>query len=229
MDDLRSLPISRALPARRIDIALPGDPLVLRPTLMTDAQVIHDAVVASLPELRPFMPWAHLPQTAEGQLLRLRGCEADYVAGRDMGMALFRGSELLSVVGLMPRVPLNPRGLEVGYWAPTAQARKGFTTLAVRVAALYAFDRLGCDRLQVMCDEANIGSRRVIEKCGFTYEASLRGFIAAPASELLEAGYVHSDREMLFSMFREQLERMAWAQELRPLLSYTNIAGFALP
>ena len=143
------------------------------------------------------MPWAHAPRELEPELERLRTNEADYFAGTEMTMGLFRGDEMLTMVGLHPRVPLNPAGLEIGYWAPTPRAGQGWTTLGVQVLACYAFDHLGCTRLQVMCDEANTGSRRVIEKSGFEFEGVLRNMTAPPALELLEKGYCATGRTMM--------------------------------
>ena len=176
MSALHDLEVSRAFPARCIRLSHGGERLVLRPMLMTDAEEVAAAVDESLPELKPFMPWAHRPQTARSQIERLRSDEASYFAGRDMVMGLFaEGSGTMrTMVGLHPRVTLNPAALEIGYWAPTAHAGRGWTTLAVQVALVYAFDRLGADRVQVMSDEANAASRRVIEKCGFALEGRLR-------------------------------------------------------
>lgn len=233
MTSLRDLPVSRSHPARSIRVRHGDEELELAPTLMTDAEAIADAVNASLPELRRFMPWAHSQHAALSQLERLRGAEADYVAGRDMGMALFRPRagqrrELLVMCGLHPRVPLNPSSLEVGYWAPTRHAGKGLTTFAVKCLLVYAFDKLGSDRVQVMCDEANVASRRVIEKCGFGFEATLRHMTGKPSASIVEAGFVHTGRNPMFALFPDTFEALPWVPELRAALRYTNLAGYEL-
>src|SRR5262249_12703432 len=157
------------------------------------------AVNASLPELKPFMPWAHHRHTARSQIERIRGGEAAYFAGQDLVMGLFdEAGAMRAMVGLHPRVALNPSALEVGYWAPTEHTGKGWTTLAVRVAIVYAFDKLCADRVQVMCDEANAGSRHVIDKCGFTLEGRLANVIAEVAPEVREGGYRGTGLNLLF-------------------------------
>jgi len=208
-----------------IRVEHPDGPLTLRPTLMTDADEIVRAIEASLPELRRFMPWAHAPGGLREQLTRLRAVEADYFAGRDLVMGLFRGDQMLAMAGLHARVPLNPAALEVGYWAPTPHAGRGWTTLAVQALALYAIDRLGCDRLQVMCDEANLASRRVIEKCGFAFEGTLGAMTAAPGAALLAAGLVNTGRNPMFALFPGTLEALSWVAPLRARLTYFNLAG----
>jgi RimJ/RimL family protein N-acetyltransferase len=227
MDSLDGLEISRAHPARAIHFRQGADALVLRPTLISDAEAITAAATASLAELKRFMPWAHSPPTARDQLERLRKCEADYFSGRELVMGLFREGEpdLLTMVGLHPRVPLNPRALEIGYWAPTPHAGQGWTTLAVRVALIYAFDTLGADRVQVLCDEANLKSRRVIDKCGFALEGVLRNVIQAPTPELVRGGYEWTGRSPMFGLFPDTFEALPWVLELRNRLTYENLAG----
>lgn len=226
MDSPRELPVSRAFPARLIRLDHPSGPLIFRPTLMSDAEEIHRAALASLPELRRFMPWAHAPRELLAEVERLRSVEANYFSGYDLVMGLFRGSSMLTMVGLHGRVPLNPRGLEVGYWAPTPHAGQGWTTLGVQVASVYAFDRLDCDRLQVSCDEANAPSRRVIDKCGFAHEATLRGMLNEPDPGLIAQGFVHSGRVRQYALFPDTFERLPWVAPLRARLSYVNLLGY---
>lgn len=228
MNELSALPISRKFPARRIEIESKDEgPLVLRPICVADAEQVRNDVEASRTELKAFMPWSHKPSTLEEEIARVREGETAYYGGEDdMVMGLYRGSDMLTMVGLHPRVPLNPQGLEVGYWAPTRHTKRGYTTLGVRIIALYAFDRLGCDRLQVSHDEANVASRRVVEKCGFEREAVLRNHTARPTAELVEGGLVWSGRHPFYALFPDTFETQPWVAELRPRLRYFNVAGF---
>lgn len=227
--DARTLPVSRQFPAREIRVAHESGPLVVRPILMTDLAEIERGFHASLPELLPFMPWAHAPRELTTELQRLRSNEADYFAGREMVMGLFRGHEMLSMVGLHPRVALNPSGLEIGYWAPTPHTGKGWTTLGVRILVCYAFDRLGCTRLQVMCDEANPASQRVIEKSGFAFETVMRNLISSPPPELVAKGYRATGRTRMYALFPDTAAALPWLGELRSCLTYVNLLGHVLP
>lgn len=228
MSFLDSLPVSRRYPARSIRVDDHPE-LVLRPTRATDAEEIVAAIEASLPALRAFMPWSHAPQTCELQFDRLRAGEAKYFAGEELVMGLFRGDAMLTMVGLHPRVPLNPKALEIGYWAPTPHAGKGYTTLAVKLATVYAFDKLGADRVQVGCDETNHGSRRVIEKCGFAYEGVQRNILIASTPELVAGGFRGTARNPSYALFPDTFEALPWVAELRGRLVYENIAGRILP
>jgi ribosomal-protein-alanine N-acetyltransferase len=225
MTTLLSLPVSREYPARAINVETDEGPMVFRPMLMSDADQVSAETEASLPELKVWMPWSHAPQTPLTQLTRLRNGEADYFAGRELVMGLFREGAMLAMVGLHPRVELNPRALEVGYWAPTRHTRRGYTTLGVKIAAIYAFDKLACDRLQVSHDEANVASRRVIEKCGFGREGVFRNLTAAPSEELVAGGLRWSGSHPMYALFRDTFEAQPWVADLRARLRYQNILG----
>jgi RimJ/RimL family protein N-acetyltransferase len=228
METLSDLEVSRAFPARRIAYRHDAGALELRPMLASDAERLAADVRKSQRELRRFMPWSHdeAALSPKKQLERLREGEADYFAGRDMVMGLFRDGAMLSMVGLHPRLPLNPAGLEVGYWAPTPFAGQGFTTLAVQIASVYAFDKLGTNRLQVSCDRENVGSRRVIEKVGFAHEGVLRGIIAEGTPELVAGGYEASGYSLGFALFPDTFAALPWVASVRERMRYVNAAGY---
>jgi RimJ/RimL family protein N-acetyltransferase len=184
-----------------------------------------DAVTKSLPELRAFMPFAHLPLTREGEYAFVAKFQADYTAGREylLGM-MSEAGDVLGGVGLHPRVALNPRALEVGYWCHSAHSGKGWTTLAVRMLAVLAFDRFACDRLQVTYDEENAASRRVVEKCGFPFEGVVRNVVAA-SDEMRAGGWRGTGRHRLHALVPEDLPRLDWVPEVRAGLTVYDAFG----
>ncbi len=142
--------------------------------------------------------------------------QADYHAGRDLGFGMFsEGGEILGGVGLHARVPLNPSGLEVGYWCRSAHAGKGWVTLAVRMVTTLVFDRFGCDRFQVSYDEANVASRRVVEKCGFPLEGVVRNLMGAVPAQAGAGGYRGTRRHRLHALVPDDLPRLDWLAEVR--------------
>ncbi len=123
--------------------------------------------------------------------------------------------DVLGGVGLHPRIALNPRALEVGYWCHSGHAGQGWTTLAVRMLTVLAFDRFACDRLQVTYDEVNAASRRVVEKCGFPFEGVVRNVFAAVTDELRAGGYRGTARHRLHALVPEDLPQLDWVSEVR--------------
>ena len=63
---------------------------------------------------------------------------------------------------------------EIGYWVRTSRVGRGYVQEAVRAIARMAFDVLGAARLEILCNDRNVRSWRVAERCGFTLEGVLR-------------------------------------------------------
>lgn len=53
---------------------------------------------------------------------------------------------------------------------------KGYATEACRAVIDYGFERIGFNKVQICVRPSNIPSNKVIDKCGFTYEGTLRDY-----------------------------------------------------
>lgn len=79
-------------------------------------------------------------------------------------------------VGNVKIGPVNPRHLfaDVSYFIGERAAwGKGYGTEAVRLVTQFGFERLGLHRCQAGLYESNVGSQRVLEKAGYTYDGRL--------------------------------------------------------
>lgn len=227
MDDL---PIDRTHPPARIVYDDGARRLVLRPWSYADVDALMAGVVASQGALRGFMPWSHAAPTREEEHTLVTRFQSDYFAGREYVMGMFGASgEVLGGIGLHPRVALNRRALEVGYWCHSDHAGRGWTTLAVRVLIALSFARFDCDRLQVMHDEANTPSRRVTEKCGFVYEGTMRNATAEVTAEVREGGYLGTGRHRLYAITPDDLPALAWLPGVRAATTLHDVFGAAHP
>jgi predicted acetyltransferase len=98
----------------------------------------------------------------------------------------FLGTELVG--RLMLRHRLNERlsqtGGNIGYVVVPEYRRRGIATGMLRLALPLAKEH-GLDRLLITCDEDNIASRRVIEKCG----GLLDGVAPMPESGIIQCRY----------------------------------------
>lgn len=98
----------------------------------------------------------------------------------------FIGAELAG--RLMLRHRLNERlrqtGGSIGYVVVPEYRRRGVATGMLRLALPLARER-GLDRVLITCDEDNIASRRVVEKCG----GVLEGTSAIPESGVIQCRY----------------------------------------
>jgi len=61
---------------------------------------------------------------------------------------------------------------DIGYWLGEASWGKGFVTEAVRLLAWLSFEHLEAAALEAKCLAVNFGSQRVLEKAGFSRDAS---------------------------------------------------------
>ena len=76
----------------------------------------------------------------------------------------------VSIWGFHPR---NRTAL-VSYWLLEAGRGGGRTSTAVTLLAGWAFQTLGLERLMARVESANGPSQRVVERCGFRHEGTLR-------------------------------------------------------
>ena len=68
------------------------------------------------------------------------------------------------------------QGYEISYQLFGSQhAGKGYTTEAVNLLVQYLFGRKRVNRMQLNIHPDNAASKKVAEKCGFTYEGLMRG------------------------------------------------------
>lgn len=71
----------------------------------------------------------------------------------------------------------------------------GFATEATKAVIAYGFDKINLHKIQICTKTINKPSKRVIEKCGFTYEGTLRDYF------YMDGKYVG---RLYFSMLRSE-------------------------
>lgn len=153
--------------------------LILRRPLPGDGPLLNEAVCESIAELRPWLPWAQTPPSADESEAQTRRMYARFIAREDLVWYLFEagddGSErrLLGGAGLH-RIDWALRRFEIGFWRRSGCERRGYMTEAVRALARIAFDRLAARRVEIRMDDDNERSWRLAERAGFTLEGVLR-------------------------------------------------------
>ncbi|MBR5937972.1 MAG: GNAT family N-acetyltransferase [Clostridiales bacterium] len=65
---------------------------------------------------------------------------------------------------------------EIEYCIGRAFQGKGYATEATRAVIAYGFEKIGFHKVQICCRPSNVSSKRVIDKCGFTHEGTLRDY-----------------------------------------------------
>jgi len=125
----------------------------------------------------------------------LDGCALRWVQG--LASFAILDAQQTTLLGSIGFVGIPEQGVvEVGYWiAPTARNR-GAATAATRVICDWALDVLDFNRVEWQAYTGNLSSRRVAERCGFTYEGELRGrgFQRGTFRDIWIAGLLKHDR-----------------------------------
>lgn len=92
---------------------------------------------------------------------------------------------------------------EIGYFADVDHTRQGLVTEAVKAAMDFVFTDLGAWRARLECDDGNVPSQRVAEKCGMTLEGHFRqnmrhadgSFTGTYFYGLLRSEYLHQEHQ----------------------------------
>jgi ribosomal-protein-serine acetyltransferase len=124
------------------------------------------AVLESLPELKPFLPWATDDYTVEASRGFMEMSVANWAEGTAFNYAIFSASGgFLGGIGMMTR--MGPGVLELGYWLRTSQTGRGYMTEAVEALTRVAFSLPGIERVAIRHDVSNAASAAVAVKAGF--------------------------------------------------------------
>lgn len=73
-------------------------------------------------------------------------------------------------------VDSNNHFAEIEYCIGRYFQRKGLATEATKAVIQFGFNKMNLHKVQICHKSINIPSRKVIEKCGFVYEGTLRDF-----------------------------------------------------
>ncbi|MFN0264957.1 GNAT family N-acetyltransferase [Tepidamorphus sp. 3E244] len=138
--------------------------IMRRPTMADAAAITAKANNADVARWLSRMPYPYAQEDAKRWI--------EWVTNPQTGECAFviclaETGEVIGACGLeaMPDLELP----QVGYWLGEPHWGKGYATEAVQALIDYVFGNTGCDAIGVGCRVANVGSRRVIEKCGFQY------------------------------------------------------------
>ena len=132
-------------------------------------------MIASLAELRPWMPWATMAYDLPVAESWCRAKAGQFILREQLQFLILLaldGSHAgnLGLFGFDWRA----RKCEIGYWLSTRHVGHGYMSEAVQALTRLAFDVLGMTRVEIGVDARNLRSRRVAERCGYQIEGVLR-------------------------------------------------------
>jgi RimJ/RimL family protein N-acetyltransferase len=88
--------------------------------------------------------------------------------------AICLNNQAIGGIGVHPQQDIHEKCIELGYWLAEPFWGKGIMSDVVKQMIAYAFKNFDVKRLYARPFSSNIGSQKVLEKCGFTHEATLK-------------------------------------------------------
>lgn len=147
--------------------------LLLRPPILSDAPDIHAA--CQDPEIQR---WTTVPSPyheSDAQSFVTDVAPEGWRTGRDATFAVCDAtSGRLLAMSDLGHLAIEDGIAQVGFWCAPWARSQGVMTAAVRTLCRWGFEQLGLARIEWYAEAGNLGSRRVAEKAGFTYEGLLR-------------------------------------------------------
>ena len=145
--------------------------LLLRNLKVSDASALFEIISLNKNSLKDYFPF-----TVQGNssvmdaraFIRVRNREAKSGESFTAGIFLKENKQLLGLVSLKHinwRVPK----CEMGYFIDKKQQGKGLCTEATNANCAYSFDVLKMAKISLRIEPVNIASKRIAEKCGFTF------------------------------------------------------------
>lgn len=139
--------------------------LLLEPIAPGHAEALFEAIVASRPELLPWMPWAKEPTLDASTTVAARG-QSEWAEGHFHFAVVERDSSLvLGVIGL----DREGHSAELSYWIRSDHAGRGLTTEACTALLEWGARQLHVTRFTLWAGRENHASRRVAVKLGFAH------------------------------------------------------------
>ena len=147
----------------------------MRPFRFADADETFAAVRESLTDLRPWMSWAHNGYSLQDSKEFIRITRARWEEGTLFAFVI-TDAKTGSVLGGCSLSHIHPvyHLCNLGYWVRTSRRGEGIAVRATRLAARFAFEKVGLIRVEIVMAIDNFASRRVAEKSGAHYEGILR-------------------------------------------------------
>ncbi|HEU0029629.1 MAG TPA: GNAT family protein [Kofleriaceae bacterium] len=153
-----------------LDLVIETARLRLRPYAEHDVDALWPIV--SRPEFPRQMSWAaHRDREETREFVRSR--IAALAENEGISWVIEHAGKLVGTIGF-DEIRWQVRAwridrTELGYWLAPDAWNQGFMTEAASAVVRYGFDQIGLHKITVRCFEANVASRRVIEKVGFRF------------------------------------------------------------
>lgn len=156
-------------------VELSDGKILIRSYRAADIGVMYEAVRESIAEVSPWLPWCHAGYSVEETTAFVMAREEAWQNDEAYAFGVFDAvtGNYLGGVGLNFINRIH-QCANLGYWVRTSATGRGVAPRATRLAARFALERLGFQRIEILAAVGNHASQRAAEKAGATREGVLR-------------------------------------------------------
>lgn len=154
------------------------DEVLIRELAATDVDALFETVSASLPTLSQWLPWAKSGYARSDSAAWIAHCQRTWSAGVGYHLGIFDAASGILHGGVgFSDVNTMRRSANLGYWVADAARGREVAVTAARLAATWAFEELGLQRIEILVQPENTASLRVAVKLGAVCEGIARNGI----------------------------------------------------
>lgn len=169
------------------------DHLILRPFRSSDAEYMFRNW-ANDREVTKYLTWnAHRSLSDSEAVINMWTAQYNDNSRYNWAIVLKELGEPIGGIDVV-KIYENTDAAEIGYDIGREWWNKGIVTEAFRAIIPYLFE-IGFNQIRACHAVKNPASGRVMQKCGLTYEGTLRQFFRANSGELLDISYYSILRE----------------------------------
>lgn len=136
------------------------------------------------------------PYTIEDARQFVNGCILNQ-GQNQITRAIVVDGQAAGSIGVFVQSDVYEKSGELGYWLSEEYWRHGIMSRAVRMICQEAFAAFDIVRIYAEPFDSNAGSKRVLEKAGFSYEGTMRNGV-------YKNGRIHS--YCMYSVLREEMD-----------------------
>lgn len=159
-----------------VPLQIETERLILRaPHKVGDGEIVNQAIIDSLYELKPWLLFAQELPTVEETEINLREAYINFLKRESFRFLIF-DKDTNDFIGVtsFDNIYWDIPKSEIGYWINTSYSGKGYMTEAVKELVDYGLDSLNFRRIEIRCESTNYKSRAIPERLGFVLEGTLR-------------------------------------------------------
>ena len=160
------------------DVQLTDGTVTLRRYRKEDAAEMHGALVESMAEMKPWLPFAHDGYALKETKDWLKTQAKEWKDGTAFNFLITDAGDgtILGGCGLN-NIDRENRLANLGYWVRTGRTGNGVCPAATKLLAKWGLEKMKLGRIEVLVASDNVRSLRAAEKAGARKEGVLRNRI----------------------------------------------------